>query len=104
MVAVALIVDLRLQRMPEFSYFAKIDLKESHRGFPPIQPSNMWFNATIPIKNGTRAIQVTAYNENDRAPTEAFSSRIAFVKQTERTLTFGLEYWSDPFTIFLLNK
>lgn len=61
----------------------------------------MWFNVKVQRPKGTTGAQITSYDADGRTKTEATSSRLASVFVTEDALWFAVEYWSDPFPIYV---
>ncbi len=99
------LVDLRLRRNLSYSCFCYIDLKESHSGQSPVQPYSFWNFFTIPIPKGSGAVQLTVFGRDNRTHTSAMSSRIAslshYMSGENEVIRFGLEYWSDPFRLYI---
>lgn len=98
--ALSFLVDMRYQRLSGFS-FCEWNLNNSHSGYPPVQPSKLWSNITLSIPPEVQTIQITSYSRNNRTVTSSVSSRITYLEEHRRDLKIGLEYWSEPFTVYI---
>lgn len=95
--AALILTDLRLMRRANLTEYVSIQLNQSHSGWPPIQPPFMWANFSLPCCKQT--IQITLYDQHNRITSKsALSSRVAYVNSN----SFGIEYWADPFTFYIL--
>ena len=56
---------------------------------------------TLIQDNFKKTIQITSYSRNNRTVTSSVSSRITYLEEHRRDLKIGLEYWSEPFTVYI---